>query len=104
MDILMIAVVVLVLTNISFAWIAEQRRRTIQGLNQTIAHNQTRQFVREQRARDDGQHGGYRRAYGECYAVVLSAERHGASSTDAIRRLGTLHEAQSKQPEYTIQV
>lgn len=85
MDITLIAALVLAATTASFAWIAEARRRTINGLNESLAHNQAHQHERLQAHGRTNLIAGYKLAQGDIYVAVVKADNRGEDVVTAVR-------------------
>lgn len=85
------AALVLILTNIVFAYLAERcrrsERRTQLALDQALA-NRGKQ---RQLAYNDGLFEGWKRGWGESYTAACKAERLGLNPTEAIHRIGKLN-------------
>lgn len=91
MDTLIAACIVLVLTNISFAVLAEQQRRRAHRAELLHEITRARQGEIRKEAHEQGLFDGYKRGWGEAYAAALKAEARGLNALDAIVRVGKLN-------------
>lgn len=85
MDILIPAALVLCVTNAVFATLWLAQRKTIAGLNQTIAYNQAHQHERLQAHGNTKLVAGYKLAQADIYVAVVKATRCNKDAITAVR-------------------
>ncbi len=91
MDTLIIACIVLTLTNISFAVLAELRRRELVRKDSRLLRLACQVSQARREGYDDGLTSGLRRGYGEMYLAVVKAERDGNDPVAAAGRVGRMN-------------